>query len=74
MGSNTANIPTANGGNSIGLKMLAIQLEMYAGCPMGVQIVPMSFSPCDSCSRRGEDVVNCWVRYGQSCTSEDPHA
>ena len=37
MGSNTANIPTANGGNSIGLKMLAIQLELYAGCPSGYE-------------------------------------
>ena len=68
------NIPAANVDSSIGLKMLAIQLELYAGCPMGVQIVPMSFGLCDSCSKRGEDVVNCWVRYGQSCTSEDPHA
>ena len=74
MGKSAVNIPATNVDSSIGLKFLAIQLELYAGCPMGVQIVPMSFGPCDSCSKRGEDVVNCWVRYGQSCTSEDPHA
>lgn len=74
MGKDAANIPAANVDRSIGLKMLAIQLELYAGCPMGVQIVPMSFGLCKRCSRKGEDVVNCWVRYGQSCTSEDPHA
>lgn len=74
MGNDAANISAVIEDISIGLKMLAIQLELYAGCPMGVQIVPMSFGLCESCSKRGEDVVNCWVRYGKSCTSENPHA
>ena len=57
-----------------GVRNLATELEKWAGCPMGVQIVPMSFGLCDSCSKRGEDVVDCWVRYGQSFMPEAPHA
>ena len=57
-----------------GLRELAVELEKWAGCPMGVQIIPMDLVQCDSCSKKGVDVVNCWLRYGQSFLPEAPNA
>ena len=57
-----------------GQRELAVELEKWAGCPMGVQIIPMGLVQCDNCSKKGTDVVNCWLRYGQCFMPEATHA
>lgn len=56
-----------------GMHNMAIELERYAGCPLGVQIFPMNLVQCDSCAKKGAAVVECWMGYGRSFFSEAHH-